>query len=79
MRLKNNPDMMPTALREGYTVTDVKIESKVSKTNLFLVSFIVYTNEWSPDIKRINFNMFYPNEFIYLQAIGIDFNEKNTL
>jgi len=37
------------------------------------VSFIVKSNEWSDYRFSVSFDMFYPDEFMYLLELGVEF------
>lgn len=39
----------------------------------FSVGFIVKSKQWSDHQFYINFTKFFPNEFLFMQEIGIDF------
>jgi hypothetical protein len=44
----------------------------------FVVSFVIKTKKWADCILSIQFSRFHPNEFLYLQGIGVDFNLSPT-
>jgi hypothetical protein len=57
------------------SITKIKIEDKRLNpiTEEFCVSFIVDSKEWASSRESICFTKFYPNEFIFMQKIGIKF------
>jgi len=61
--------------KSNSTITDITIsEKKHYKINdEFVVGYIVKSEEWADEHRFICFNRFYPNEFLFLQSIGIKF------
>ncbi|SFQ55817.1 hypothetical protein [Parafilimonas terrae] len=57
------------------TITKITIEDKRRSAihDEFAVSFIVKSKEWADERLSIVFKKFYPNEFLFLQKVGIKF------
>lgn len=54
------------------TITSIKSIEKTPKG----FTAIVYSKEYAPEKNGMGFGRFYPDEFIYLLNIGIDFQTK---
>ena len=37
------------------------------------VSFIVKSDKWADEVFSVSFDMFYPDEFMYLLGLGVEF------